>query len=62
MQTMALGLGPGLGAVIRDVTGSYDMLYVSMAGLYLVGTVLILLSTPPARPFRSPAEPTLINK
>ena len=50
---MALGLGPGLGAVIRDITGSYDLLYVSMAGLYLIGTVLILLAIPPARPYRS---------
>jgi len=53
LQTMALGLGPGLGAVIRDITGSYDLLYVSMAGLYLVGTVLILLAIPPTRPYRS---------
>ena len=53
LQTMALGLGPGLGAVIRDITGSYDLLYVSMAGLYLIGTVLILLAIPPARPYRS---------
>ena len=53
LQTMALGLGPGLGAVIRDITGSYDLLYVSMAGLYLIGTVLILLAIPPTRPYRS---------
>jgi len=53
IQTMALGLGPGLGAVIRDITGSYHLLYMGMACLYLVGTVLIILSTPPALPRRA---------
>ena len=56
MQTMALGLGPGLGAVIRDITGSYHLLYISMACLYLIGTVLIILSTPPALPKRANAS------
>ena len=48
----ALGLGPFLGAKVREVTGSYDELFVALAGVYLVAAVLIYLTRRPGRPVR----------
>lgn len=48
----ALGLGPFLGAKVKEVTGSYDELFVALAGVYLVAAVLIYLTRQPQRPVR----------
>lgn len=41
LQMGALGLGPFLGAFVHDATGSYNELFISMSGLYIVGALLI---------------------
>ena len=53
LQTLALGLGPGLGALIRDVSGSYNMLFISMAFLYVSAVGLIFFAKEPKLPDRS---------
>ena len=52
LQTLALGLGPGLGALIRDLTGSYNLLFISMAFLYISAIGLIFLAREPTLPNR----------
>jgi len=49
-QTAALGLGPSLASILRSVSGSYDLLYVSMVGAYLVSALLLYLARAPSRP------------
>lgn len=51
LQTVALGLGPILSAVGRDLAGSFGILFLVLASLQLVGAVLIFL-------LRSPGQPT----
>ena len=53
LQTLALGLGPGLGALIRDLTGSYNMLFIGMAFLYISAIALIFLAREPTLPNRA---------
>ena len=53
LQTLALGLGPGLGALIRDLTGSYHMLFIVMAFLYISAIGLIFLAKEPTLPNRA---------
>ena len=53
LQTLALGLGPGLGALIRDFTGSYHMLFIGMAFLYISAIGLIFLAREPTLPNRT---------
>ena len=48
----ALGLGPFLGAKIKEVSGSYDELFIALAGVYVVAAVLIYLTRRPNRPVR----------
>ena len=52
-QLLTLGLGPALGAVYREVAGSYDGLYVALAISYFVAAILILLAKRPALPARA---------
>lgn len=51
----ALGLGPLLGAGVREVTGSYDQLFIVLAGIYLLAVVLIYFAKPPPLPTRATA-------
>ena len=49
MQMGALGIGPLLGAVVHDATGSYNELFLAMAVLYIIGAFLIYKVKPPQR-------------
>ena len=55
MQTVALGLGPILSAVGRDLTGSFGLLFLALAAAQIIGAVLILLVRTPALPARATA-------
>ena len=55
LQTGALGLGPSLGALVRDTSGSYKGLYGITVAAYLLAALLMFLARPPARPQR-PAD------
>ena len=46
-QTVALGMGPSLASILRNVSGSYDMLYTVMVGAYLASAVLLLFARAP---------------
>jgi MFS family permease len=48
-QTMALGLGPALGSVVREVAGSYKVLYIILAVAYITAGLLIFLARAPRR-------------
>ena len=48
-QTAALGLGPSLASVLRDVSGAYTLLYAVMVGAYLASAALLYLARPPVR-------------
>ena len=48
----ALGLGPFLGAGIREATGSYSQLFLALAAFYLIAAFLIYKVKPPAPPRR----------
>lgn len=48
-QTAALGLGPSLASLLRDVYGAYTLLYVVMVGAYLASAVLLFMARAPAR-------------
>ncbi len=48
----ALGLGPFLGAGIREATGSYSQLFLALAAFYLIAAFLIYKVRPPAPPRR----------
>ncbi|MSQ06955.1 MAG: MFS transporter [Dehalococcoidia bacterium] len=52
LQTTALGLGPLLSAVARDLTGNYGAFLLIMFSVHLVGVVLIYFVRPPALPAR----------
>ncbi len=52
-QTLMLGVGPTLGAVFREVVGSYDYLYLALAVAYMLAGVLVFLARPPALPARA---------
>ena len=56
LQTGALGLGPAMGALVRNVTGTYRGLNVIVAGSYLLAALLIFLARPPALPRRASTE------
>ncbi len=46
-QTIALGLGPSLASILRNTSGSYDLLYAVMVGAYLVSACLLFLARAP---------------
>ena len=48
-QTTALGLGPSLAALFRDLSGSYVLLYAAMVGAYLLSAVLLYMARAPVR-------------
>jgi sugar phosphate permease len=48
-QTMALGLGPALGSVVREVAGSYNVLYIILAAAYITAGISIFLARAPRR-------------
>ena len=48
----ALGLGPFLGAGIREASGSYSQLFLALAAVYLIAALLIYYVRPPAPPRR----------
>ena len=48
-QTAALGLGPALSSLLRDYSGSYTLLYVTMVAAYLVSAMLLYLARAPRR-------------
>ena len=48
-QTAALGLGPSLASLLRELWGSYTLLYTVMVGAYLASALLLYLARPPAR-------------
>ena len=52
----ALGLGPFLGAKVREVSGSYDELFMVLAGLYVAAAVLIYFASRPNLPERALVE------
>ena len=56
LQTGALGLGPAMGALVRNATGTYRWLNVIVAGSYLLAALLIFLAKPPALPQRASTE------
>ncbi|MCE2463686.1 MAG: MFS transporter [Dehalococcoidia bacterium] len=56
LQTGALGLGPAMGALVRNATGTYRWLNVIVAGSYLLAALLIFLARPPALPRRASTE------
>jgi sugar phosphate permease len=53
LQTTALGLGPLLSAVARDVTGDYGVFLLLMFAIHLSGIVLIFFIRPPSLPARA---------
>ena len=48
-QTTALGLGPSLAALLRNASGTYTLLYITMVGAYLVSAALLYLARAPVR-------------
>ena len=60
MQMTALGIGPSLGALSRDVTGSYREIDAAMVGVYLIAALCIFMARPPRR--RSESLPTESEK
>ncbi len=56
LQMIALGLGPSLGALVRDATGTYSGVVTAMIGLYLLSAVLIFFARSPALPQRAFTE------
>ena len=56
MQTAALGLGPSLGAVFKDVTGNYSSLFITLFCTYLLAAGLIFLARQPRLPPRVTPE------
>lgn len=49
----ALGLGPFLGAGVREAFGSYDELYILLSIIYVVGAALIYFAKQPPPPVRA---------
>jgi sugar phosphate permease len=56
IQSGALGLGPILSAVFRDLTGNYSSLFVALLSLHLLAALLVFLARPPALPSRASTE------
>jgi len=52
-QTVALGMGPVIGAVVKDTTGSYYALFIVMNLLNLVAAYLVFRARRPERPTAS---------
>ena len=52
IQRGALGLGPATSALARDAFGSYTYFYWVLAGLFVLGAVLVFFVRTPARPSR----------
>ena len=48
-QTTALGFGPTLAALLREISGTYTLLYVVMVGAYLASAVLLYMARQPMR-------------
>ena len=55
LQMLALGLGPSLSAVYRELAGSYSGLYVALAVSYVIAGILIFLAKRPTLPVRASA-------
>ena len=55
-QTAALGLGPTLASVLRNVSGSYDLQYIVMVGAYLTSAFLLYFARPPQRALTTQSE------
>jgi len=55
-QTLGLGLGPILGAVLRDIFGNYSTMYLLLVAVYLAAAASIFLAQPPALPSRAGEE------
>ena len=54
-QTAALGLGPSLSSLLRDVSGTYTLLYVVMVGAYVASAALLYMARAPVRTEAAPA-------
>ena len=59
LQLGALGLGPTLGAVIRDVTGKYSGLQWVVIVSYLLAATLMFLARQPIAPRREGQGPII---
>ncbi len=57
-KVIMLGLGPTVASVFIEVVDSYDLLYLTVAGLYFTAGLFISLAGQPARPVLAPAENT----
>ena len=51
-----MGLGPILGAVLRDIFGNYGTMYLLLVAAYLAAAACIFLAQPPALPSRAVEE------
>ena len=61
-QTGAHGLGPVLGAVVSDMTGTYKGAIVAGAGAFLMAALLLFFARPPTHPsqLRSQSAPSRV--
>lgn len=50
-----VSLGPLIGSVAFDLTGTYQGLYLVLSGVHLLGALLVFLARPPGPPRASPA-------
>lgn len=55
LQSLALGLGPSLSAVARDLTGNYMSLFVVLMSAHLLAALLVFFVRPPTLPARAAA-------
>ena len=55
-QMIGLGFGPLIASVFYDVVGSYDMLFLGLAGVYAATMVLLWFARKPAIPKVAPQE------
>ncbi len=62
LQTTALGLGPTLGAISRDATGTYSTLFITLCIAYLLAAILIFLARPPDLPARPTTQPNKLQE
>ena len=56
LQTLGLGLGPTLGAVLREAFGNYSTMYLLLVGVYAAAAICIFLAQPPTLPGRATQE------
>ncbi len=57
-KVIMLGLGPTFASFFIEVVGRYDLLYLTVAGLYFTAGIFIFLAGQPALPARAQAENT----